>query len=86
VPGIVEAVVVPVDDAATRRLFAWYTGEPAAAQDARDQLKAAVPEFMVPHWFRHVDQLPQTANGKVDRVSLTGWAQQAVAQPADRPG
>jgi acyl-CoA synthetase (AMP-forming)/AMP-acid ligase II len=82
VPGVERAVVVPVDGADSRRLFAWYCGEPGSAGPIREHLRTVVPEFMVPHWIRSIDQLPLNANRKVDRAALAGLAQRAVADLA----
>ena len=78
VPGVDKAVVVPVSDGASRRLFGWYTGEPRLAQLISKQLERELPEFMVPHWVRRLDKFPLNANGKVDRGELTAIAQRIV--------
>lgn len=69
-PGVTEAVVVPVQHGGTLRLAAWYTGVAGPGSELRNHLAAGVPEFMVPHWIRHLDSLPVNANGKADRRAL----------------
>ncbi|MGC5033393.1 AMP-binding protein [Micromonospora sp. DT229] len=74
--GVEEAVVVPVRDALTHRLAAWYTGRGDLAGRLRGHLAASVPAFMVPHWIHHTSGLPRSPNGKIDRRALAELAQQ----------
>jgi hypothetical protein len=52
-----------------------YVVAPALQQDAktlRDQIKAHLPDYMIPaHWL-FLDHLPLTPNGKLDRKALPG--------------
>ncbi|MEU1762945.1 AMP-binding protein [Micromonospora sp. NPDC005652] len=84
--GVEEAVVVPVRDALTHRLAAWYTGPGDLAGRLRGYLAARLPEFMVPHWIHHTGGLPRSPNGKIDRRALTELAQRWAdhAAPAER--
>nr|QMN69952.1 PsoB [Pseudomonas putida] len=66
IAGIKEAVVVAHD----QRLIAYYTGEPQTAETLRTALLAHLPEFMVPALFMHLDALPLSPNGKLDRKAL----------------
>nr|QMN69934.1 PsoC [Pseudomonas putida]QMN69953.1 PsoC [Pseudomonas putida] len=66
IAGIKEAVVVARD----QRLIAYYTGEPQTAETLRTALLAHLPEFMVPALFMHLDALPLSPNGKLDRKAL----------------
>jgi amino acid adenylation domain-containing protein len=86
IPGLSQAVVVLVRDSSGPRLFAWCTGEPEAADRIRPALAAEVPEFMVPRWARHLDELPLTASGKTDRLRLANMAQQLVQESAGDRG
>lgn len=76
--GVDVAAIVPVTDRSSRRLFAWYVGEPAAAARIKSRITSTVPEFMVPHWIKRLDQLPLTANRKIDRGALAQMAQRIV--------
>ncbi|RJL32779.1 non-ribosomal peptide synthetase/MFS transporter [Bailinhaonella thermotolerans] len=69
VPGVAEAVVLPVGEGAARRLAAWVVGT-APADAVRSGLRRALPDYMVPSSILAVDALPLNANGKVDRAAL----------------
>ncbi|WP_433603876.1 non-ribosomal peptide synthetase/MFS transporter [Dactylosporangium sp. CA-139114] len=70
VPGVGEAVVLPVGEAHTRRLAAWITPATADPGVVRAALRDRLPDYMVPSAFVVLDRLPLTANGKVDRTAL----------------
>ncbi|WP_455825751.1 amino acid adenylation domain-containing protein [Pseudomonas graminis] len=61
-----EAAVVARED----RLIAYYTGEHTAIEHLRAHLLQHLPEFMVPALFMHLDALPLSPNGKLDRKAL----------------
>ncbi|MGY1919684.1 amino acid adenylation domain-containing protein [Pseudomonas tolaasii] len=63
-PQVSEAAVVAREE----RLVAYYTGERSA--DLREHLLQHLPEFMVPALFVHLDVLPLSPNGKLDRKAL----------------
>ncbi|MBV4481744.1 non-ribosomal peptide synthetase [Pseudomonas khavaziana] len=65
-PAVKDAVVVAREE----RLVAYYTGVPSDIQSLRDQLLHHLPEFMVPALFVHLDALPLSPNGKLDRKAL----------------
>lgn len=50
------------------RLIAFYTGRKRT--DLRERLGDYLPRHMVPHTFVHMDQLPITPSGKIDRRAL----------------
>ncbi|MFK8907875.1 AMP-binding protein [Streptomyces sp. YS-3] len=73
VAGVRRAVVVAVTVAGSTRLAAAYTRTSGADADA-EVLAAAcaahLPAYMVPKHFQALEELPVTANGKVDRARL----------------
>ena len=74
--GVSEAAVLALpldDDPARLQLVAWCV--PAAsltlqAQALREQLQACLPDYMVPAQIVLLEQLPLTANGKLDKRAL----------------
>ncbi|MDX1695323.1 MAG: amino acid adenylation domain-containing protein, partial [Ketobacteraceae bacterium] len=87
-PGVRESVVqVWTDDNGDRHLVAYVVSDRADLDPA--QLKAVLrkqlPEYMVPAFYVVLDELPLTANGKVDKKALpepeaaTGTAGQYIA-------
>ncbi|HET9228928.1 MAG TPA: amino acid adenylation domain-containing protein, partial [Thermoanaerobaculia bacterium] len=68
-PGVREAVVLVHD----RRLAAYVVpaGEAGPdSEDLRNALRRSLPEYMVPSAFVTLEELPRTANGKLDRKAL----------------
>jgi amino acid adenylation domain-containing protein/thioester reductase-like protein len=72
-PGIENVVVMPFENQETgdRTLCAWYEGMGAISGDEiRKRLARELPDYMIPGFFMHVEQLPLNPNGKVDRSRL----------------
>ena len=65
-PGIHEAAVIARDE----RLVAYYTGVCCEVEVLRAHLLHSLPEFMVPAVFVHLEALPLSPNGKLDRKAL----------------
>nr|WP_256349511.1 non-ribosomal peptide synthetase [Pseudomonas gingeri] len=88
-----EALVVALDGPSGKQLAAYLVlREPAlneAQQLLRDDLKAHLPDYMVPlHWVV-LDSLPMTPGGKLDRNALpkpdpSAWQQAYVAPRTER--
>lgn len=72
-PRVGEAVVVPYDGGTgSRRLAAYLVADGAEPDlaELRAFLRSRLPEHLIPSLFSVLDQLPLTANGKVDRRAL----------------
>ena len=67
------AVVVREDVPGERRLVAYVTQrgpQVVKVEELRAQLKASLPEYMIPSAFVLLEKLPQTPSGKLDRRAL----------------
>ncbi|WP_342315191.1 amino acid adenylation domain-containing protein [Lysobacter sp. FW306-1B-D06B] len=72
-PAIAQcAVVARADFPGEKRLVAYYvpTGVEAHTPQLRAHLAASLPPYMVPTRYVRLDELPLTANAKVDRRAL----------------
>ncbi|MGY2438175.1 amino acid adenylation domain-containing protein [Pseudomonas sp. SDO52101_S400] len=63
-------VLVREDVAGEPRLVAYYTGEPLEIGELRSHLLEQLPDYMVPTAFVHLDAMPLSPNGKLDRKAL----------------
>jgi acyl-coenzyme A synthetase/AMP-(fatty) acid ligase len=81
VDGVRAAVVVAVDSAGSRSLSGFYTvrGPRVDPERMRALLAERLPGYMVPARLALLDELPITANGKVDRRALADAAGSAGA-------
>jgi non-ribosomal peptide synthetase-like protein len=75
-PGVSQGAVVIAERADhNKRLVAFYAAErPLEIKILQDHLSQALPGYMVPSAFHWKESLPLTANGKIDRKSLTALA------------
>jgi thioesterase domain-containing protein/acyl carrier protein len=83
-----EAVAIAVGDRTSRRLVtAVTTALRPAIDDLRRYLEDRLPAYMVPARIDVLDELPLSANGKVDRgrlaADLTGARHRAYLAPRD---
>ncbi len=79
VKGVEKAVVLPnMEDNKVKSLTAFVVYKESresdfqASQEIKSQLKAFVPEYMIPKKIKFVDSIPMTMNGKADRRALEG--------------
>ena len=82
IDGVKDAVVVGRQEAGEElRLIAYFVASTVPAPTTshlRRSLARVVPEYMIPAAFIRLDVIPQTPNGKADRLRLP-------APTADRP-
>jgi amino acid adenylation domain-containing protein len=70
-PGVREAlVVVRQDQPGEKALVAYVVAQGTSGKQLRALLRQKLPEYMVPAHFVELEQLPLTANGKIDRKAL----------------
>lgn len=72
-PGIRESAVVLISVEEQEHLAAYYTEtKPGEVQEMklRSYLASLLPEYMIPDFFIVLNEMPMTANGKIDRKNL----------------
>jgi amino acid adenylation domain-containing protein len=71
-PGVRDAAVIVRDDALGGPYLAAYVagGDAGSEPRWREHLRERLPESMLPAAFVHLDVLPMTGSGKVDRKAL----------------
>ena len=52
-------------------LVAYYvSGAPISVKDLRSYLLDQLPDYMIPHYYERIEEMPLTPNGKLDRKAL----------------
>ncbi|WP_143569737.1 non-ribosomal peptide synthetase, partial [Tenacibaculum agarivorans] len=70
-PSIRDVVVNVVEQNQDKHLVGYYVSETSIDSSAlRSFLQGKLPEYMLPSYYVHLDALPITVNGKVDRKNL----------------
>ena len=79
VDGVREAAVLArADVPGEQRLVAYYSGECLENDQLRSQMLRHLPNYMVPALFVHLQALPLSPNGKLDRQALPAPDQTAL--------
>ena len=68
--GQVAAVAWPVAHGVASGLIGFVSGEQRPPADIRDRMREKVPPYMLPSVIYAIDEIPHTANGKIDRKTL----------------
>lgn len=71
-PGMIQVVVTLISDKNSREnLCAYYKRSRAVSEvSLRKYLAGKLPHYMIPVFFVKIDQIPITANGKIDHKAL----------------
>jgi amino acid adenylation domain-containing protein len=85
-PEVGAAAVVARDDGAGPQLVAYLVTDAAgSAVDWRERLRPLLPEHLLPAHVVHLDALPLTRNGKLDRAALPAPGATAAAGASRAP-
>jgi amino acid adenylation domain-containing protein len=75
VPGVRQGAVVVAERVdQSKQLVAFYSGRRLEVDALQDRLSQSLPAYMVPSAFHWREDLPLTANGKIDKKALTALA------------
>ncbi|MGB3182939.1 MAG: amino acid adenylation domain-containing protein [Cyclobacteriaceae bacterium] len=70
-PKIKHAVVVVKEIEGDKNVISYYVNdEPLDGKELMDHMNKILPKYMVPDYFVHLDQMPLTPNGKVNKKEL----------------
>ncbi len=72
IEGIADAAVKDFTDSTGEIFLAAYYTSPSKINidEVRDVLARVLPSYMIPAYFTQLDEMPLTANGKLDRQAL----------------
>lgn len=62
-----SAVYAELQNSGKRLVAAYTSSQDISEQQLRTFLKAYLPEFMIPHFFVRIEEMPVNTNGKVDK-------------------
>ncbi len=74
-PGVKQSIVIvkdlPADNSSNKYLVGYYVAENKLnEEDMFHHLSEKLPEYMVPNILVHLDKIPLTINGKLDKKAL----------------
>ena len=68
--GVKEAACITLRIHGGDKLACYYMGDKVESNELRNHVKAILPEYMVPDYFVHLDELPRNERNKVDYLAL----------------
>lgn len=87
IDGIQAASVIAMEEEGERNLVAFIVStEDRSDTDFAEALYAKLPEYMIPSQWIHVEQIPLTSNGKVDKNALFHLMEASADQKKDESG
>lgn len=68
--GIKEAAVTVIEKGGNKYIAAYYTGASPETAQWQAFLEPLLPEYMIPAFYIHLDSMPLTPGGKIDKRAL----------------
>ncbi len=65
-----NAAVTVVEKGGNKYITAYYTGESIPDEQLKTFLEPLIPDYMMPSFFVHIDEMPVTPGGKIDKKAL----------------
>ena len=65
-----SAAVTVIEKGGNKYITAYYTGETIPDDQLKSFLEPLIPDYMMPSFFVHIEELPITPGGKVDKKAL----------------
>ncbi len=71
IPDIKEAIAIVTEFNNNKYIIAYYTAnDDTSPEDINQYLNKYLPDYMIPYRIVHLDNMPYTHNGKIDRRKL----------------
>lgn len=82
--GVDQAVVVACPQARGEKQLVAYLvpSGPISIEELKQELRAALPHYMVPSRFEMIDRFPVNSNGKIDRAALCDRKPSRATEPS----
>lgn len=68
--NVPESAAIAVEMNGTNTISAYYTGSEYTDDWWREYLAPLLPDYMIPSFFTHLEKMPVTPGGKIDKRSL----------------
>ena len=65
-----SSAVTVIEKGGNKYITAYYTGESIPDDQLKTFLEPLIPDYMMPSFFVHIDALPVTPGGKIDKKAL----------------
>ena len=65
-----NAAVIVIEKGGNKYITAYYTGETIPEDELKLFLNPLIPDFMMPSFFVHLEKMPVTPGGKIDKKAL----------------
>ncbi|NWK83473.1 amino acid adenylation domain-containing protein [Staphylococcus sp. GSSP0090] len=69
-PDVVDCAVIVEDEKRKSNIVAYYVGDVNKEVDIINKIRKTLPQYMVPNHIRHLEEIPLTKNGKLNRDQL----------------